>query len=141
MRERPGDLVDRAGRVLGRHRGHHHYTVGQRRGLGVAAGEPLYVLATDARANRVTVGPREQLATRAVAVRGARLHRAGAEVDAVRLRYHSRAIACRIAGDLAPGPHRRLELELADPVDGAAPGQTACLLSGDVVVGYGTIAA
>ena len=141
MSERPGDLVDRAGRVLGRHRGHHHYTVGQRRGLGVAAGEPLYVLSTDARANRVTVGPREQLATRAVAVRGARLHRAGAEVDAVRLRYHSRAIACRIPGDLAPGPHRRLELELADPVDGAAPGQTACLLRGDVVVGYGTIAA
>ena len=141
MSERPGDLVDRAGRVLGRHRGHHHYTVGQRRGLGVAAGEPLYVLSTDARANRVTVGPREQLATRAVAVRGARLHRAGAEVDAVRLRYHSRAIACRIAGDLAPGRHRRLELELADPVDGAAPGQTACLLRGDVVVGYGTIAA
>ena len=140
LSERPGDLVDRAGRVLGRHRGHHHYTVGQRRGLGVAAGEPLYVLSTDARANRVTVGPREQLATRAVAVRGARLHRAGAEVDAVRLRYHSRAIACRIPGDPAPGPHRRLELELADPVDGAAPGQTACLLKGDVVVGYGTIA-
>jgi tRNA-specific 2-thiouridylase len=141
MSERPGDLVDRAGRVLGRHRGHHHYTVGQRRGLGVAAGEPLYVLATDAHSNRVTVGPRDQLATRAVAVRGARLHRAGSEVDAVRLRYHSRAIACRVAGDLAPGPHRRLSLELADPVDGAAPGQTACLLRGDVVVGHGTIAA
>jgi tRNA-specific 2-thiouridylase len=139
MSERPGDLVDRAGRVLGRHRGHHHYTVGQRRGLGVAAREPLYVLATDARSNRVTVGPRNQLATRAVAVRGARLHRAGTEVDAVRLRYHSRAIACRVAGDPDPGAHPRLELELADPVDGAAPGQTACLLKGDVVVGYGTI--
>jgi tRNA-specific 2-thiouridylase len=141
MSERPGELVDRAGRVLGRHRGHHHYTVGQRRGLGVAAGEPLYVLATDAGSNRVTVGPRNQLATRAVAVRGARLHRAGSEVDAVRLRYHSRAIACRVAGDLEPGTHRRLELQLADPVDGAAPGQTACLLKGDVVVGHGTIAA
>jgi tRNA-specific 2-thiouridylase len=140
MTERPGDLVDRAGRVLGRHRGHHHYTVGQRRGLGVAAAEPLYVLATDAGANRVVIGPREQLATRAVAVRGARLHRAGSEVDAVRLRYHARAVACRVAGDLEPGTHRRLELELADAVDGAAPGQTACLLRGDVVVGYGTIA-
>ena len=141
LAERPGDVVDRGGRVLGRHRGHHHFTVGQRRGLGVAAAEPLYVLATDAAANRVTVGPRPELATQAVAVRGARLHRAGAEVDAVRLRYHSRAVACRVAGDLGPGRHRRLELELADPVDGAAPGQTACLLSGDVVVGYGTIAA
>jgi tRNA-specific 2-thiouridylase len=137
--EQPGDIVDAAGAVVGRHRGHHHFTVGQRRGLGVAAPEPLYVLATDARANRVTVGPRDALATHAVAVRGARLHRAGAEVDAVKLRYRSRPVACRVAGDPAPGAHRRLQLELADPVDGAAPGQTACLLRGDVVVGWGTI--
>jgi tRNA-uridine 2-sulfurtransferase len=138
--DRPGDIVDRFGSVVGRHRGHHHYTVGQRRGLGVAATEPLYVLATDARANRVTVGPRAALATRAVAVRGARLHRAAAEVDAVKLRYRSRPVACRVAGDVAAGLHPRLQLELADPVDAAAPGQTACLLRGDVVVGYGTIA-
>ena len=137
--ERRGDLVDRAGRVLGRHDGHHGFTVGQRKGLRLAAPEPLYVLATDAATNRVTVGPREALATRAVAVRGARLHRAGAEVDAVKLRYRSRAVPCRVAGDPAAGTHKRLELELADPVDGAAPGQTACLLRGDVVVGYGTI--
>jgi tRNA-uridine 2-sulfurtransferase len=141
LTERPGDLVDRAGRVLGRHAGHHRFTVGQRKGLRLAAPEPLYVLAKDAATNRVTVGPRSALATHAVAVRGARLHRAGVEVDAVRLRYHSRAIACRVAGELGPGAHRRLELELADSVDGAAPGQTACLLRGDVVVGYGTIAA
>jgi tRNA-uridine 2-sulfurtransferase len=50
-------------------------------------------------------------------------------------------VPCRVAGDPAAGTHRRLELELADPVDGAAPGQTACLLKGDVVVGYGTISA
>jgi tRNA-specific 2-thiouridylase len=139
--ERQGDVVDTAGRVLGRHRGHHHFTVGQRRGIGVGAPEPLYVLAKDAATNRVTVGPRAALATHAVAVRGARLHRAGAEVDAVKLRYRSRPVACRVAGDPEPGRHRRLELELADPVDGAAPGQTACLLAGDVVVGYGTISA
>ena len=55
--DRPGDLVDRRGRRLGRHRGHHDFTVGQRRGLGVGGtGEPLYVLATDAAANTVTVG-------------------------------------------------------------------------------------
>jgi tRNA-uridine 2-sulfurtransferase len=139
--ERPGDLVDQTGRVLGRHGGHHGFTVGQRKGLRLAAPEPLYVLAKDAATNRVTVGPREALATRAVAVRGARLHRDGAEVDAVKLRYRSRAVRCRVAGEPAAGTHRRLELELADPVDGAAPGQTACLLRGDVVVGYGTISA
>ena len=50
-RERPGEIVDRGGRVLGRHRGHHGFTVGQRKGIGLAAPEPLYVLATDARTN------------------------------------------------------------------------------------------
>jgi tRNA-specific 2-thiouridylase len=137
--DRPGDLVDQAGRVLGRHDGHHRFTVGQRKGLRLGAPEPLYVLAKDAASNRVTVGPRSALATRAVAVRGARLLRAGAEVDAVKLRYRSRAVPCRVAGDLDVGTHKRIELELDDPVDGAAPGQTACLLRGDVVVGYGTI--
>jgi tRNA-specific 2-thiouridylase len=137
--DRPGDVTDADGRVLGRHRGHHHFTVGQRRGLGIGAPEPLYVLRTNPVANRVTVGPRAQLSTRDVAVRGARLHRAGAEVDAVRLRYRSRPVACRVSGDPGPGPHEHLRLELADPVDGAAPGQTACLLRGDVVVGWGTI--
>jgi tRNA-specific 2-thiouridylase len=138
--DREGEIVDAGGAVVGRHRGHQHFTVGQRRGLGVAAAEPLYVLRTDASSNRVTVGPRAALATHVVAVRGARLHRAGAEVDAVKLRYRSKPLACRVAGDVEPGAHRHLRLELADPVDGAAPGQTACLLSRDVVVGYGTIA-
>ena len=141
LADRPGDLVDAGGRILGRHRGHHHFTVGQRRGLGVAAPEPLYVLAKDAGTNRVTVGAHAELATTTVAVRGARLYRPGAEVDAARLRYRSRPVACRLAGDPGPGSHARLQLELEAPIDGAAPGQTACLLKGDVVVGWGTIAA
>jgi tRNA-specific 2-thiouridylase len=135
-RERPGEIVDRGGRVLGRHRGHHGFTVGQRKGIGVAAAQPLYVLATDARTNRVTVGARAELATREVAVRGARLHRPAGEVDAVRLRYRSRPLGCAVE-EHGGG---RVTLRLAEPVDGAAPGQTACLYAGDVVVGYGTIA-
>jgi tRNA-uridine 2-sulfurtransferase len=141
LAEHPGDVVDAAGRVLGRHAGHHRFTVGQRKGLGVAAREPLYVLRTDAAANTVTVGPRAQLATERVTVRGARLHRPGAEVDAVKLRYRSRAVPCTVAGAPGPGAHRRLELALGEPVDSAAPGQAACLLRGDVVVGWGTITA
>ena len=76
-RERPGEIVDRGGRVLGRHRGHHGFTVGQRKGIGLAAPEPLYVLATDALRNTVTVGARAELLTWEVEVRGARLHRPG----------------------------------------------------------------
>ena len=136
----PGPIVDREGAVLGEHAGHHHFTVGQRRGLGVANGEPLFVLATDAAANRVTVGRREELAQTTVRLRGARLHRDSARADRVRLRYHSRSIACRVSA-AAPGEHAELELELAEPAYGVAPGQTACLLDGDLVVGRATIAA
>jgi tRNA-specific 2-thiouridylase len=132
LRERPGDLVDRAGVVLGRHRGHFRYTVGQRRGLEIQVGEPLYVLGTDARANTVTVGPREALLTDRIRVRGLRLHRDAAEIDAVKLRYRSAAIGCRLAGP---------DLFLDEPFAGAAPGQTAVFLAGDVVVGCATIEA
>ena len=140
VRERPGEIVDRRGRVLGRHRGQHDFTVGQRRGIGVAAAEPLYVLAKDAVANRVTVGPRAQLGRSRVVVAGATLRRDAARVDSVKLRYRSRPVPCRVTGEPAAGRHRRLELEVAEPVDGAAPGQLACLMSGDLVVGHATIA-
>ncbi len=135
----PGAVVDVAGNVVGRHDGQHRFTVGQRRGLGIAAGEPLYVLDKDAGRNEVVVGPRSSLRTERVHVRGARLHRSGARVDRVKLRYRSRPLECRVAGDPPSGRHSALEIELADAVDGAAPGQLACLMDGDLVVGWGTI--
>lgn len=141
LRERPGEIVDRAGRVLGRHRGHQHFTVGQRRGLGLGTPEALFVLATDARANRVIAGTREELETTRVSVRGLRLHRDGARVDRVKLRYRTKPVPARLLGDPPAGAHRHGEIALAEPVDGAAPGQLACLLDGDVVVGWATIAA
>jgi tRNA-uridine 2-sulfurtransferase len=140
LRERDGEIIDRRGRVIGGHRGQHDFTVGQRRGIGVAAAEPLYVLAKDPVANRVIVGPRAQLRRSRVAVAGATLRRDGVRVDRVKLRYRSRAVPCRVAGEPAAGRHRRLELEVAEPVEGAAPGQLACLMSGDLVVGHATIA-
>jgi tRNA-specific 2-thiouridylase len=130
MHARPGDILDATGAVVGRHDGHHGFTVGQRRGLGGGSRQPLYVLATDARANTVTVGPRDALAIRTVRVRGLRMH--GIQPDAVRLRYRSPALRCRLTGD---------EIHLDEPFDGAAPGQTAVFLSGDAIVGCATIAA
>ena len=135
VRERRGAIVDRAGRTLGSHRGQHLFTVGQRKGLGVAGEEPLYVLAKDRAANTVTVGTRAELATTEVAVRDAVLHRAASEVDRVKLRYRARPLACRVEGGGG-----RVALRLDEPVDGAAPGQVACLMRGDVVVGHGIIA-
>ncbi len=139
LRERAGEVVDGSGRVLGRHRGHHNFTVGQRRGLGVAAGEPLYVLATDAVENRVVVGSHEELATTRVRVRDAVLLRDGDRVDGVKLRYRSRPIGCRV--EAAAGRHPELWLGLAEPAFGVAPGQTACLMDGELVVGHATISA
>ncbi len=137
--ERPGEIVDSSGHAVGRHHGQHEFTVGQRRGLGIGSHEPLYVLSTDAESNTVVVGSRDELATTTVRVREATLHRGGGRVDRVRLRYHARPLACE-APEVPAGEHAELELDLAEPAFGVAPGQTACLMSGDVVVGRATIA-
>ncbi|MET0557270.1 MAG: tRNA 2-thiouridine(34) synthase MnmA [Solirubrobacterales bacterium] len=139
LRDREGAVIDRSGRALGRHSGHHNFTVGQRRGIGVSAEEALYVIATDAGANTVTVGTRAELATRRIEVRDAVLHRPGERVDAVRLRYHSRALPARVEAGV--GRHPRLSVELGEPFTAASPGQTAVLLAGEAVVGHGTIVA
>jgi tRNA-specific 2-thiouridylase len=94
------------------------------------------VLAKDHDANTVTVGTRAQLATTAVAVRDAVLHRPEADVDRVKLRYRTQPLECRVR----TSEGGRLSLTLAEPVDGAAPGQLACLMRGDAIVGHGTIA-
>ncbi|MFL5834589.1 MAG: tRNA 2-thiouridine(34) synthase MnmA [Solirubrobacterales bacterium] len=140
LRERDGAIVDSSGRTLGRHRGHHDFTVGQRRGIGVSAPEALYVLATDATANTVTVGTRAELEKRSVRVRDVVLHRDGSAVDAVKLRYRSRALPATVSA-AGEGRHPTLDVELAEAFPGVAPGQTAVLMAGEQIVGHGTIAA
>jgi tRNA-specific 2-thiouridylase len=139
LREREGAVLDRAGRAIGRHRGHHNFTVGQRRGIGVSADEPLYVVATDARANTVTVGNRAEVEARSLRIRDVVLHRDGVNIDAVKLRYRAPAVpAARIAA--GTGRHEELDVELGEAFAGVAPGQTAVLLAGEAIVGHGTIA-
>jgi tRNA-specific 2-thiouridylase len=136
---RTGEIVNSAGGVLGNHEGQHRFTVGQRRGIGIHSAEPLYVLRKDGDSGRVTVGTRAELHADRVQIRAARLHRTGARVDSVRLRYHQRPLRARLVGDAQAGRHRSLAIELQDPADGAAPGQLACLMDGELVVGWGTI--
>jgi len=152
LARRPGSILDERGHSLGEHAGAHAYTVGQRRGLGVSApvsasasapsGGPLYVLATDTRANTITVGPREALLTARLQLREVTLHRPGSHVDGVRVRAHGRLQRCRLADApvLAAGSHRALAVELERPAERTAPGQLACLYRGELVVGHGTIA-
>ena len=136
---RPGPILTGDGRVLGEHAGAHLYTVGQRHGLGIATGEPVYVLSTDAASNTVTVGVREELRAERIAVRDLVLHQAGGAVDGLRLRAHGRRLDCRIAEPLAAGRHAGAEVELLADAERTAPGQLACLYSGELVVGHGTI--
>jgi tRNA-specific 2-thiouridylase len=139
--ERPGRIVDSRGEVLGEHQGSHLFTVGQRHGLGIGGRAPLYVLATDAAENTVTVGGREQLLAREVDVREVTLHRDGVSVDGVRVRAHGRLLACTLPEGLPAGLHRRVRVALQGPAERTAPGQHACLYAGELLVGHGTISA
>jgi tRNA-specific 2-thiouridylase len=138
---RPGPIVGLDGNTLGEHRGAHSYTVGQRHGLGIGGSDPLYVLSTDTATNTVTVGPRDALLARGIAASEVTLHRDGRCVDGVRVRAHGRTYGCRLPAVMHAGRHSRAQIELEEPAERTAPGQIACLYAGDVVVGYGTVAA
>ena len=131
---RPGDIVDAGGHTLGRHAGVHRFTPGQRRGLGVAADEPLYVLEVQAGRGRVVVGPRAQLERRTVTVAPGRLLAPASRVQA-KLRYRTEPVWATVR----PGSEG-FTLDLDEPVAGVAPGQTAVLYDDDAVVGAGVIA-
>jgi tRNA-specific 2-thiouridylase len=139
----PGDIVDRDGTVLGRHDGVANFTIGQRRGLGVAGGVPLYVVRIDAAAARVVVGPRAALARDRVVLREVNWLGAGTWPDdvpadgvplTVKLRSAQPAVPARL---FANGAGARLELDT--PQDGVAPGQAAVFYQADRVLGGGWI--
>jgi tRNA-specific 2-thiouridylase len=127
-----GAIVDEDGRELGRHSGYWRFTPGQRRGLGVAASEPLYALRSEPRSNVVVVGPRESLACREVSVSG-RLHVPVRRVEA-KLRYRSPAVPAAVEET-----DRGFRLQLEAPAFGVAAGQAAVVYEDDVVVGAGLV--
>ncbi len=127
-----GPLVDEDGRELGRHAGFWRFTPGQRRGLGIATGEPVYTLRSEPATNTVVVGPRRALAVREIAARG-RLHVPVTRAEA-KLRYRSPAVGAEVT--VTDGGFR---LRLDTPAYGVAAGQAAVLYEGDAVVGAGTI--
>jgi tRNA-specific 2-thiouridylase len=127
-----GAIVDEEGRELGRHDGVWRYTPGQRRGIGVAAAEPLYALRTDVVSNTLVIGPRGSLARTGVDVTGV-LHVPVARAEA-KLRYRSPAIPARVL------PRQDgFALELEQPAYGVAPGQLAVLYVDGAVVGCGVV--
>jgi tRNA-specific 2-thiouridylase len=127
-----GEIVDDEGRALGRHDGFWRFTPGQRRGLRLSGGRPLYVLGTNASANTVTVGPRDRLAASTVRARG-RLHLPVSEGH-VKLRYRSVPVPATVTST-----EDGFALELDEPAYGVARGQYAVVYDGDAVVGAGAI--
>jgi tRNA-specific 2-thiouridylase len=132
VRPAPGAIVDEEGGVLGRHDGYWRFTPGQRRGLGVGTGRPLYVLRTDRDANAVVVGPREALGTERVEADG-RLYLPVERADA-KLRYRSEPVAARVKA-----ANGGFTLELETPVEAVAIGQVAVLYDDGAVVGAGVV--
>ena len=132
LEPRPGAIVDEDGITVGEHDGFWRYTPGQRKGLGVVAERPLFVLGADPHANTVRVGPRESLARTHVAAAGS-LYVDVDRADA-KLRYRSPAVAATVRVTDAG-----FELQLDEPAYGVAPGQAAVLYEGDAVVGCGLV--
>jgi tRNA-uridine 2-sulfurtransferase len=126
----PGDIVDLRGRVLGRHHGIIHFTVGQRKGLGIAAGEPLYVVRLDAATRSVVVGPREALRTERMMLRDVNWIGEGTIDEAIaggRLEVFVKVRSTRPAQPAwLSGAAHSLEVELVEAEEGVAPGQ-ACV--------------
>jgi tRNA-specific 2-thiouridylase len=127
-----GLIEDERGQVLGTHDGFWRFTPGQRKGLGIAAGSPVYAVRTVPSRNAVVVGRRESLARRRVRAEG-RLFADADRVD-IKLRYRSPAIPGRVEPKA-----RGFDAVLDEPAYGVAPGQAAVLYDGDVVVGAGRI--
>jgi len=129
----PGEIVDLSGNVLGRHDGIIHFTVGQRKGLKIAAREPYYVVRLDADTGRVVVGPRSALATRVIHLHDVNWIGGGTIEDALSVR---REVFVRVRSTRAPRAAwlsmRRdgVEVELADGEEGVAPGQACVFYDG-----------
>jgi tRNA-specific 2-thiouridylase len=134
-----GAITDQSGRTLATHAGVHRFTVGQRKGLGVSAQAPLYVLRIDADSGQVTVGPRDALDRRALTASQVNWTCGNAPSDwravSAQIRHRHRAATGRVRAL----PDGRAEFESDEPLSAVTPGQAAVFYDGDVVVGGGWI--
>jgi tRNA-uridine 2-sulfurtransferase len=135
-----GDLVTADGQVVGEHAGVHHFTVGQRRGLRVAAGEPLYVIATDPASRRVTIGRDRELLSDHAHVNGVNWISIAAPVEPVRAEVKIRNKHAGAPATLIPtSKPDRVEIRFEEAQRAVTPGQAAVFYSNDLVLGGGWI--
>ena len=138
--QRPGDIRDRDGNVLGRHDGYTSFTIGQRRGLGIAAGLPIYVTAIDAHTNTLTVGERDDLLSSELIAERMNWH-ADPPADwtdvEIKIRHMHKATAGRVRGR----PNGSAEAVFDQPQSAVTPGQAAVFYTDGLVLGGGWIQA
>lgn len=134
-----GDIVDLEGKVLGKHKGIHHYTIGQRKGIGIAAAEPLYVVKLDPVMNRVVVGNRAsagQAECTVTRMNWVSIAQPSTPIRAeVQVRYRTPAVSVNVI----PLEDGRVKLVFDEPQFGITPGQAAVLYHGEVVLAGGII--
>jgi tRNA-specific 2-thiouridylase len=140
MEQKRGEIVSTDGRTIGEHTGVHHFTVGQRRGLGIAAGQPLYVIATDVATQRVTVGGDDRLYRASLIAKDVNwISWSGLPAPAraqVKIRNRHEAAAATLHPTSEAG---RIEVRFDEPQRAVTPGQGAVFYDGDLVLGGGWI--
>ena len=134
-----GDFVDMNGRVLGRHQGQESYTLGQRKGLGVSAGAPVYVVRKDVEAGTVVLGPNEALFTREVLAEQVNFISIPELTAPMRVTAKTRYSQKESEATLEPLPGDCVRLVFDQPQRAVTPGQAVVFYDGDRVVGGGTI--
>lgn len=135
----PGDFVDKNGNVLGSHKGIHHYTIGQRKGLGISAETPLYVCDIDIEKNQVILGQNEDVFTNSLICNTINYMGADKFIDgqivSAKIRYSAKEAECKITNV----SDDTLKCEFLNPVRAVTPGQAVVFYEGDVVLGGGII--
>jgi tRNA-uridine 2-sulfurtransferase len=137
--DREGEIVDREGRVLGKHRGYWNYTIGQRKGLGIAHAVPLYVLEIDAAENRLVVGPEDETFKRSCIAADCNWIAFDALTAEMCVQVKVRSAGRLIAAAISPLEGGRTLVRFAESVSAVTPGQSAVFHDGDIVVGGGVI--
>jgi tRNA-specific 2-thiouridylase len=134
-----GDIVTSSGEVIGTHHGMHHYTVGQRRGIGIAGARPLYVLGIDSARNRVIVGDQAELAAGEFTAAGVNWIAFDVAREPVRAEVRVRYRHTAAPATLSPLEDNRVRVQFDEPQRAITPGQATVFYRGDEVVGGGWI--
>lgn len=134
-----GDIVDQEGNVLGQHTGIHHYTIGQRKGLGIAAAEPLYVVGLDAKHNRVIVGTRDSVNNAECTVQRVNWVSITEPTSPIRTAVQVRYRSSPVPVTVIPLGNSRVKLVFDEPQFSITPGQAAVWYDGDTLLGGGII--